>query len=1131
MKLKRIILGIGSLALSLSVNAAFVLHSYTENSVLASGRAVKIRVQDEGVYSFSYDQLRSMGFSNPKKVHLRGYGGELQNENFMLDKDTYIDDLTDQPVIDMGDRIVFYLRGTIGYTKLTGKKFIDDIGFTENYSSEYSYYFLHEESSEALRIEEKADTINVEGVPSTTYTAFMIKKFDETNLPKTGRNWYGAGMKNGEKKSFSFCFSNAVVGNTANISSVVLSASPSQGTFKMSTDIDNQTASAKACSGYVTGIENVMICSAKVNSTCTISANYNYSTSAETGVGYIDYIIASAQCHLKANIPYQTIIRQGKNPEKYAVLGANSQTQVWDVSKIRDVKKVPSTLRNDSLIFIASEDTTIGRFIVFNQSAKFESPEIVGSINNQNLHSLKDIEYVIITNPEFIDQANELADLHREEGMSAKVLTPELIFNEFSSGTPDPTAFRSFMKMLYDKADRSEYGIYPKYLLLLGDGTYDNCGRLKNDTYNKIITYQAPGSLDESNSYSCDDYFGILDNATPGYESLCSNKENVGVGRFPVSKVSEAEAMVEKVKNYQNAPSGSWRTKMLLMADDNELKTTTEMYHGFIKDAQQVYGVVSNNEPRINIERVFWDYYTRNVSGGASRYPEVTELIEQRFADGTLFMNYLGHSSYNAISAEHSLSISQAKCLINKIYPLWYSSSCNLAQYDDFRSSLGEELVLNPNGGAIAVIAADRTAYQSDNTALNKKFVAELFNPENEYRLGTIFKQTKTKMGSNSNKMVFCLLGDPALKIKVPEYNVVLDSISEILPYGNPVKTDTMKALSKIQVFGHIEDEDSILLDMFNGVLNSTLKDKEQTVRTKANTSSFSPYEYKDRQSTLYSGSTAVTNGQFQFTLMVPKDINYMVGNGRFTFYAYDEANNLHAMGANDSVLVGGSSSYIVEDNIGPNIVLSANGKTYKNGYKVNPTPMLYVSLADQSGINASGSGIGHDITLTVDNNTKEVYNLNSYFQYNMSSCTEGTVAYHLNTLSEGWHTLKVKAWDLQNNSSEAEVKVYVCNELAPEIETVSVYPNPAKDKFTLDLTTNRPDEVQTILCTLTDLSGRAISRKEIKDKTADGSIKIEWDLNENGRISSGMYLLHIQVSTENSDFAEKTEKIIVIAQ
>lgn len=1132
---KKALLAAITSTLTLTSNAEyFKLHSYTDQSVLANGLTVKIRVQQEGVYALSYDQLRELGFSNPKKVHLRGYGGELQNENFILGKDTYIDDLIDQPVIDMGDRIVFYLRGTVGYTTLERKGFVDDINFTENYSSEHSYYFLHEEASDALKIEEKTDSITadlIEGEPKTVYTAFQIKKFDDINLPKTGRNWYGSSMRNKESQTHTFCFSNAVVGDVATISSVALSASPLNGYFTMSTNMDEVSSTMLPCKNYVTGIEDIMINQAQVTPSCLVQATYTYTTAAETGVGYLDYIIASANCNLKANIPYQTIIRKHKDPEKYAVLGANSQIQVWDVSKIHDVKKVPSTLNKDSLIFVANEDTTIGRFVVFNPAAKFDAPEIMGKVANQNIHSLKDIEYVILTNPEFIEQANKLADIHKAEGMEVKVLTPDLIFNEFSSGTPDPTAIRAFMKMLYDKAQNSDYGVYPKYLLIFGDGTYDNCGRLKNKTYNKMITYQAPGSLDESCSYACDDYFGIVENATLGYDHLYANTQNVGVGRFPVSKVSEAEDMVEKVRRYQESPSGAWRSKMVLMADDNDLKSTSEQYHAFIRDAEQVYSTVYNKDPRINIERIYWDYYTRDVSGGANRYPEVTEAIERNFVDGAVFMNYLGHSSYNAISGEHSLSISQAKTLINKIYPLWFSSSCNMSQYDDFISSLGEELVLNPNGGAIAVVAADRTAYQSDNLALNKKFVAELFNPENDYRLGTIYKQAKTKLGSNSNKMVFCLLGDPALKIKVPEFNVVIDSIMEVLPDGGLIKSDTMKALSKMKVCGHIEDENYEIFDAFNGIMTSSLKDKEQTVRTKANTSSFTPFEYKERQSTLYSGSSLVENGKFQFTLMVPKDINYKIGNGRMTFYAFDETSGMHAMGSDENMLVGGSTSNVIANTSGPKIELSANGNVYKSGYKVNATPMLYVSLSSPNGINASGSGIGHDITLTIDNDSKNVQTLNSNFQYNLNSCTEGTVAFHVGTLSEGWHTLKVKAWDLQNNSSESELQIYVCNTLAPEIETVDVYPNPAKENFVLNIKTNRPDEVQTFVCTLTDLSGRAIQRKEITDRTADGTLKIDWNLDEGGKVSAGIYLLNIRVTTENSDFAEKTEKIIVIPQ
>lgn len=1119
---------------SMSVASAQDLRTYTDKSILSSGKTVKIRVQEEGLYSFTYNELREMGFSNPKNVHLRGYGGELLNEDF-TENNHYVDDLADQPVVDLGDKIAFYLRGVVGLTKINASA-TNNIGITENYTSDYSYYFLHEESTEAKRIE-LAEALAEDSIKETTYTAIKWQKFDDINVTKSGRNWYGNKFSNGDSKTFTFSFTNMISGETGKIYSNVMSASSSAGEFNLKTDLTDKSVSFDKTAKYDFGFEKIMEAEVTQPSSNYISATYNYKTSSTTGAGYIDYIIAAAKCNLRGNVGYQMIPVSPSNTEAsitYAALNSNSNIQIWDVTEIDDIKRVPTRLSEDSLVFTVKTRSTVGRYIMVNWGGAFPTPEIVGNVNNQNLHALKDIEYVVVSNPEFIDQANEIAEFHKkEDGMSVAVVTAEQVFNEFSSGTPDPTAIRAFMKMLWDRASKSEYGVYPQYLLLMGDGTYDNRGKLKMNDYNKMVTYQSVKSLNETSSFSCDDYFGYLEDGSTGYNNLYTNKNiNIGVGRFPVSKAEQAENLVNKVKQYYALGAGDWRTKVLALADDNDEQTSSSGYHSFLTHQEEAINALEETESRMNVTRFYWDNFNCDMSGGSRRYPEVTAAITKKFTEGSLIFNYLGHSSYNAISAEHSYSISQVQSIYNKIYPVWFAGSCNLSQYDDFKSSFGEEIMLNPNGGAIASIGAVRTAYASPNLSLDKDFLRQTFNPENEYRLGKIYRAAKTARGQDSNKMVYILLGDPGLKLKVPELNIVVDSIVDLNTDGSIVKTDTLKALSKVKIYCHVEDETGNPMKQFNGIVNATLKDKVMKAFTKGNKNGINPFTYYDRQSTLYSGSSIVTNGAFELQIIIPKDINYNVDNGRLSMYAYDEHNGWDAMGADDNILIGGSAANVVPDNAGPDIELLTNGNKYKDGYKVNPSPMIYVNLSDASGINATGSSIGHNITLTIDDNTKNVISLNPYFKYDMASCTEGRVEYHIEeTLSEGWHTIKVKAWDLQNNSSESTFQIYVTESLAPEIETLTVYPNPAKESFTAYIKTNRPDEVQTVECSLNDFSGREILKKELKDKPTDGSWKIEWDLNGNNKVAPGLYLLHVLVATDKSDFTEKTEKVIVVSQ
>ena len=1131
------------------------LRSYTNKSVLSSGKTVKIRVQEEGIYSFSYNELRNMGFSNPKNVHLRGYGGELLNEDF-TDSNHYVDDLSDQPVVDLGDKIAFYLRGVVGLTK-TDIPATNNIGITENYTSDYSYYFLHEENTEAKRIE-FANELTENDTKETTYTAIRYQNFTDVNIGKTGRSWYGSKFSNGESKKFTFYFKNLINNDTAWIHSKIMSASTKPGYFHISTNFTDITKKIDPLTPKIDenifGKETIIDASVRIQNSDNLSITYNYNTDVITGEGYIDYIIAAAKCHLKGDVDYLMIPISPSNIERditYAALNSNSNIQVWDVSDIGDVKRVPTRMSKDSMIFTVKTRTTVGRYIMVDWKGKFKTPEIIGNVDNQNLHALKDIEYVVVTNSEFIKQAKEIADFHKQEdGMNIAVVTSDQVFNEFSSGTPDPTAIRAFMKMLWDRAAKSEYGLYPQYLLLIGDGTYDNKGIYKISDSNKMLTYQSVESLNESYSYSCDDYFGYVEDNTLGYNKLYMNKRiNIGVGRFPVSKAEQAEALVNKVKQYYALGQGEWRSKIIALADDDDEKESESQYYSFFTQQEEAIRTLNSVEPRMNISRIYWDNFTCDMSGGSRRYPDVTSAITKKISEGALIFNYLGHGSYNAISSEHSYSITQVHNLYNKIYPVWFAGSCNVSQYDGFSPSFGEEIMLNPQGGAIASIGAVRTAYSGQNLSLDKNFIRQLFNPENEYRLGKIYKATKTANGSDSNKMVYTLLGDPGLKLKVPELNLVVDSIITMWKDGRVSKADTFKALSKEKLYCHVEDETGRTMTQFNGIVNATLKDKEMQMNTKANktltfketqpngnvidvTRQIDPFTYYDHTSILYSGSTVVRNGKFEIQMIIPKDINYKVDYGRLSMYAYDENNGWDAMGSNDSLLIGGSASDIEPDNLGPNIVLTTNGDKYKDGYKVNPNPMLYVELSDANGINVTGSSVGHNITLTIDDDTKNVISLNSYFKYNIGSCTEGKVEYHIEkTLSEGKHTIKIKAWDLQNNSSESTIHIYVTESLAPEIEILTVYPNPAKDHFTSFIKTNRPDEVQTVECSLIDLSGREILRKELKDKPTDGSWEIEWDLNEKGKVSSGLYFLCARIATEKSNFAEKAEKIMVIAQ
>ena len=691
------------------------------------------------------------------------------------------------------------------------------------------------------------------------------------------------------------------------------------------------------------------------------------------------------------------------------------------------------------------------------------------------------------------------------------MVTDQQVYNEFSSGTPDATAYRWLMKMLYDRANGTSI-TKPRWLLLMGHGSFDNRKLLQNSGTSLLLSYEAKNSENEVNAYASDDYFGFL-NDNEG-ESDTQGRMDIGVGRLPVESLSEARTTVDKLIKYiNNENTGKWKNQVVYLADDGENGTHTET-------AEKSAEMVRVNNPDFIVHKIFLDAYPQEVNASGESYPLAKNRLTNLLKSGVLFFDYSGHGGYNAITNESILNINDIRNMTNRNHAFWLFATCSFAHCDGGRRSSAETAVLNPVGGAIGVLAATRTVYAGPNTELNRKVSDELFRHEDVFNynvtLGEAVAKGKNNLGSDANKLAYVLLGDPAIRLNYPtDYFVQTET-----------QMDTLNALSIQQVQGKIIDEDSALVD-FNGKVDITIYDKMQSIPTRDNDKAGGDPKvvaYNDYPNIIFSGATAVSNGQFQYTFMVPKDIRYNFGNGRIVYYAVDTIMNDEAVGHFEQFIVGGTNPIALADTVGPEMHIYLNNIMFKNGDRTYPTPRFFADLYDVNGINTAGAGIGHDLMLIIDDSPNMIYSLNEYFTAENNSYQRGQVSYLMEALPDGQHNLTFRAWDLLNNSTTQSLNFIVETGLDPSIYNVTTYPNPVQQHGVLNLVVNydQPDELLTTELYLFNINGQMVY-----SHTQDNPDQVSINLGTLG-LTPGVYVYNVKIKSASSKYSTTSGKIIV---
>ena len=1092
------------------------IHSYAERSVLADGHWVKIRVSESGVCRMSFSELRNAGLE-PSQVRVFGYGGAQKEQDFSKPN---IDDLPQVPVYVGEDYILFYVQGPISWT-YNGSRF----AHTRNTYSDFGYYLLSDDAGDMLLFPE-AEAVSGSPTDVTYYSYYQVQDEDSVNLiDRTGvsgggRTFYGEQFAAGQTRTFTFSTPYA---NGDNSSVYIDMAANAATTSTVKAKLNNTSSKSIYISSipdhYTFGVAGTISmngASEEQNQRVTIQF-VNSNASALAWLNYIEITTPSELVMTGSYMGIRSLVnRNTTNPVRFLLRNTTASTQIWDVTDLAAIQRMPTTMVDDQLAWVGTQADGVHEYIAVNtDGTKFVQAEVVGEVKNQNLHALNNIDYIIICPEGYEDVSEDLAKAHEaKQAITYAIVTDQQVYNEFSSGTPDATAYRWLMKMLYDRA-KNGIGQQPRWLLLMGHGTFDNRKLLRNSGTSLLLTYQSKNSVNEIKAYATDDYFAYLDDNEGAIDT--QGRMDIGVGRLPVESLDEARTTVDKLIQYiRNEQTGKWKNQLVYLADDGENGTHTET-------AEKSAELVRIKNPDFIVHKIFLDAYPQEVNASGESYPLAKNRVLNLLKNGVLFFNYSGHGGYNAITNESILNLKDIAGMTNKNQAFWLFATCNFAQCDAGKRSAAETAVLNPKGGAIGILAATRTVYASQNTNLNRSVCDTLFGHSDVFHydmtLGEAISIGKNLLGSDENKLAYVLLGDPCMRLNYPtDYHV--ETLTEM---------DTLNALSVQHVEGRIIDEDLNTVSDFNGKVDITIYDKMQSIPTRDNDNAGGDprvIAYNDYPNTIFSGATDVKDGLFNYTFMVPKDIRYNFDNGRIVYYAVtaDSLETAEAVGHFEQFIIGGTGSTVAIDTIGPEMEIYLNSPAFRNGDKTYATPRFFANLYDKNGINTAGAGIGHDLMLIIDDDPKMIYSLNEYFTAANNSYQAGQVSYLMEELANGPHSLTFRAWDLLNNSTTKSLNFIVEAGLDPSIYNVTTYPNPVQQSGVVHLIVNydQPDELIETEIYLYNTAGQMVySHKQ------DNPDAVSINLPSLG-LNTGVYVYSVKIKSASSKYSTTSGKIIV---
>ncbi|TXK46066.1 type IX secretion system sortase PorU [Pontibacter qinzhouensis] len=1123
--------------------------NHTTTSVLNTGNWYKLAVTASGIYKIDRATLQALGIStqglDPRTIQVFGNGGGMLPQPNNIARP---DDLTENAIwvvgeadgrFDEADYALFYAQGPHTWSYDANQKLFTH---ENNIYSDTAFYFLRVGAAPGTRISSRGQAAGA----TQTITSYNERLFHERDLKSmiySGREWYGEEFSSfTSSRDIAFPVTDLVPGSEIRLTAALMANSSVITSFVLR--INNQNLGTQAIAGRgsfvdhpegTNSLRTYTINQQTIGAAQELRLNLAYNTGgSSTSAGYINYLELNLERQLRLygeQTSFRSISSLEAGVSTYRVAAAPANAMVWDVTDpLRPV--LQEVVASGPDLSFSATSSTLREYVVFQNNTGLK-PIPAGRVANQNLHAQNlngDLDLVILTHPNFIESANRLAE-HRNQhsGMNVVVVTPNQVYNEFSSGRQDVTAIRDYMRMLYKRSSKS--GSEVMHLLLFGDTSYDYKNRIANNT-NFIPVYQSRQSLNPITSYSSEDYYGFLDDTEGEWveNTFGDHLLDIGVGRLPAKTAAEAATLVNKIMLY-DSPShfGKWRSRITFAADDGDFNLHQN-------DAEFLANYIENSFTQYNTNKIYLDLYRQVSVSNGQRAPQATEAFNKAVEQGSLIINYTGHGNAVSLASEQLVTLENVANWrnINNLTFL-VTATCEFGRYDDpARVSGAETALLNQEGGAVGLLTTTRKVYQNGNKALNTAFFESAFTPIDGKMpvLGDLLQRTKNNsiVGNASgargvNNRNFTLLGDPSQQLAYANLKATITEVN-----GMPATTDTLRALSKVNFKGKVSEPSGAVAAGFNGKINITVFDKQNTLMTFGD-EGVQSIPVKLRENVIYDGQATVTNGLFEVNFVVPKDIAYNYGPGKVSLYASNSSTD--ALGASKDVIVGGTATDVAEDNIPPVINIFMDDESFVFGGTTGKNPLLLAKIFDDNGINTAGLGIGHEITAIFNDAKDNLTVLNDYYTADVDSYQSGTVRFQLQNLKPGPHSVRLKAWDTHNNSAEEYLEFVVSNEAGLALDHVLNHPNPFSTRTTFHFDHNRAGENLEIQVQIFTISGKLVKTLETTCFASKTHLaEITWNGRDeyNDTLAKGVYVYKVNVrSQQDGSKTSKFEKLVIL--
>ncbi len=1093
--------------------------SSAQSSVLAKGEWYKIATTRTGVHKIDGNYLKKVGINiskvNPQNLRIYGNGGGILPQANNIPRPI---DLTENAIevigendgkFDATDYMIFYAESPHQVIYNADNQ---QFKHQNNPYSDSTFYFLNISDTKGLRIKNQALVAATKSVNS--FDDFSFHEIDQRNIVSlggkdlggSGREWYGESFGLDSLRSFDLKTDGILPNSVIKITSSVLGSSfvPTKITIKLNTDslVGVQNLSSIYNSTYfVKGYENTQTFTSFSNGKNAQKLSFIFDRNRQTSsVAYLNYFEIQTKRKLQF-YEQQTIVRSieslANKTSNFVVSQASSQQKIWNITNPLTPENIAFQTTNSEASFGVETSSFLKTFVLFSENNLIE-PNTIQKIANQNIRQSQTPDLLLVTVKNWRNQAERLADFRRKnDKLDVLVVNIDEIYNEFSSGKPDLTAIRDFSRFLWLKTPQKL-----KYLLLFGDASFDYKNLIQYSSINTnlmIPTYESRESLDPVKSFASDDYFGFFEeNEGEWAENFEGNHTlEIGIGRLPVKTEDEAKNVVDKLIFYANNPKtvGNWRKKISFVADDGD-----DNIHQ--KDADDIAKIMTETSKDLITNKIYVDAFPQIATANGAIAPQANQSLNKAVNEGSLIINYSGHGGTDGWTEEKILTREQIQNWRNlNNMPLFLTATCSFGRFDDPGNVSGAEIaMLSPRGAAIGLLTTTRPVYSNTNFLLNSAFY-KAFSPQsnnNSLRLGDIMKQTKNNSFSNVFNRNFSLLGDPSMKLAFPQDKVILTKIN-----GQSPEKQTLKALSKIQLEGEILSAvNNSRKSNFNGKILISVFDKPSEVST-LNQKNDGKFSYKVYRNQIFEGRIEVKNGIFKVNFVVPKDINYQLGQGKISFYAVSTDSTSDAIGSYNELMVGGSETNIETDAQAPKLSLS-----------VDENNVLLANISDENGINISQAGIGHEMILTL-NDTLQIP-ANQYFT-SEEDYTKGVLKYAFGKLPAGNYTVKLKVWDTYNNSAEVSLKFVVENRKF-KILSVYNYPNPFEESTSFYLEHNAENQDLIFKIEVFDNLGKTVFEKQETCYSCDKIVNLGMNI-EPKSWKKGIYFYRISAnfSTENT--------------